>query len=122
MVDLRQPEGPTSATNSPSAIRSVVFESAGTARCPRPKVTEVSDSSIAIGPAAAETDAPANSELGCMRIMEPSACKRNASKTRPWNQRYREETLKPADSICAIGPTNCMQFRRSIVGHLCYQG
>ena len=49
MVDLPQPDGPTSATNSPSAIRSVVFASAGTARSPRPKVTEASDSSIAIG-------------------------------------------------------------------------
>ena len=32
MVDLPQPDGPTSATNSPSAIRNVVLESAGTVR------------------------------------------------------------------------------------------
>ena len=51
MVDLPQPDGPTSATNSPSAIRSVVFASAGTALAPRPNVTEVSDNSIAIGAA-----------------------------------------------------------------------
>ena len=50
MVDLPQPDGPTSATNSPSPTFSVVGASAGTARSPRPKVTETSDSSIAIGP------------------------------------------------------------------------
>ena len=57
MVDLPQPEGPTKATNSPSAMRNVVADSAGTARSPRPKVTEASDSSIAIGRAAGETGA-----------------------------------------------------------------
>ena len=82
MVDLPQPDGPTSATNSPSAMRSVVFDSAGTARSPRPKVTDASDSSIAIGAAAAGTGAPENSESGCMRIMAGSACKPDASKTR----------------------------------------
>ena len=49
MVDLPQPDGPTSATNSPSPIFNVVVASAGTARSPRPKVTETSDNSIATG-------------------------------------------------------------------------
>ena len=58
MVDLPQPDGPTSATKSPSAIRRVVVASAGTARSPRPKVTEASDNSIAMGAANAGTGAP----------------------------------------------------------------
>jgi hypothetical protein len=49
-------------------------------------VTEASDNSIAIGAAPAETGSPSNSWLGCMRIMTPSACKRDASETRVWNQ------------------------------------
>ena len=90
MVDLPHPEGPTSATNSPSAIRSVVVARAGTARAPRPKVTEASDSSMAMGAAEAGTGKPENSECGCMRIMAGSACKPNASKTCLGNQGYRE--------------------------------
>src|SRR6185312_7537239 len=86
MVDLPHPDGPTRATNSPSAIRKLVVESAGTARAPRPKVTEASESSMAIGAAEAGTGEPENSERGCMRIMAGSACKPNASETRTVNQ------------------------------------
>jgi hypothetical protein len=87
MVDLPQPEGPTSATNSPSATRSVVFASAGTALAPRPNVTDVFDNSIAIGTPPSESGCPANSEAGCMRIIKQSACKRDASETDFQNQR-----------------------------------
>jgi len=51
MVDLPQPDGPTNATNSPSAMRSVVLDSAGTARSPRPNGDGASDNSIAMGAA-----------------------------------------------------------------------
>src|ERR1700682_603401 len=68
MVDFPQPDGPTSATNSPSAMRSVVFDKAGTARAPRPKVTEASDNSMAIGAAPPGTGEPEKSNFGCMRI------------------------------------------------------
>jgi hypothetical protein len=55
----------------------------GTARSPRPKVTETSDSSIATAalwlPESDETGVPAKAGLGCMRIMKRSACKRDAS-------------------------------------------
>src|SRR6185312_15683557 len=95
MVDLPHPDGPTRATNSPSAIRKLVVESAGTARAPRPKVTEASESSMAMGAAEAGTGEPENSECGCMRIMAGSACKPNASKTRALNQWDRG---KPARS------------------------
>jgi len=82
---LPQPDGPTSATNSPSPMRSVVVDKAGTARSPRPNVTDTSESSIAIGatvlPLSAETGLPENAGFGCMRIMAASACKRDASQT-----------------------------------------
>jgi hypothetical protein len=75
IVDLPQPDGPTRATNSPSPILSVVVAKAGTARAPRPKVTEASDNSIATGAAPAGMGSPSNSEFACMRITEESACK-----------------------------------------------
>jgi hypothetical protein len=85
IVDLPQPEGPTSAMNSPSPIRSVVVDKAGTARSPRPNVTDTSESSIAISalvlPLLDETGLPENAGFGCMRIMAASACKPDASKT-----------------------------------------
>src|SRR3982074_3259018 len=87
MVDLPQPEGPTSATNSPSAMRSVVFDRAGTARSPRPNVTETSDSSIATGapwlPLSDGIGVPENAGFGCMRIMSgkcmQARCQQNPS-------------------------------------------
>jgi hypothetical protein len=51
-------------------MRNVVFASAGTARSPRPNVTEASDSSIAIGAALSAIGIPWKSEAGCMRIMD----------------------------------------------------
>jgi len=82
---LPEPEGPTSAMNSPSPIRSVVLDKAGTARSPRPNVTDTSESSIATAASVlrqwAETGSPENAGFGCMRIMAASACKPDASKT-----------------------------------------
>ena len=72
MVDLPQPDGPTKATNSPSAMRKDVVASAGTARSPRPKVTETSDSSIAIAglpPVGGGTGLTKSAGTGCMRII-----------------------------------------------------
>jgi hypothetical protein len=66
-------------------MRSVVVAKAGTARSPRPNVTDTSESSIAIAalvlPLWAETGLPENAGFGCMRIMAASACKPDASKT-----------------------------------------
>jgi hypothetical protein len=44
---------------------------------------------MATGAAEVETGTPANSECGCMRIMDRSACKPNASRTGLENQGYR---------------------------------
>jgi hypothetical protein len=75
-------------------MRSVVLASAGTARSPRPNVTDTSDSSIAIGalwlPPSDETGAPENAGFGCMRIMGASACKRDATKIGLFPQRNPE--------------------------------
>ena len=101
MVDLPQPDGPTKATNSPSAMRKDVVASAGTARSPRPKVTETSDSSIAT-PAcrrsAAERGSAKSAGTGCMRIMQRSACKRDASEKARFAGRYRRMRSAKADS------------------------
>jgi len=80
------------------------FVGAGTARAPRPNVTDVSDSSIEIGAAPLGMGIPANSATGCMRIMKQSACKRDASKTCVSNQRFCEKPRTRADSIWAIAP------------------
>jgi hypothetical protein len=53
-----------------------------------------------------------------MRIMTVSACKPDASKTRLENQGFHGKPPNPADSIWAIGASNCMQLRRSIVAQL----
>jgi hypothetical protein len=73
----------------------VVFASAGTARSPRPNVTDTSDNSIAAAapglPLSEGTGVPENAGFGCMRIMSGSACKRDASKTRLFHQRNPEK-------------------------------
>jgi hypothetical protein len=93
MVDLPHPDGPTSATNSPSAIRMVVLDKAGTARSPRPKVTEASDSSMAV----AVTGGPSNWALGCMRITAkvhaswmPAAAPRKIKGFAEWRPKRRD--------------------------------
>jgi hypothetical protein len=47
-----------------------------------------------------------------MRIMAASACKPDASKTLLIQQRIPEKPRAGGDSIWAIAPANCMQFRR----------
>jgi hypothetical protein len=113
---LPQPDGPTNATNSPWPIRKLVVASAGTARSPRPNVTETSDNSIATGtpglPAGDGTGLPDNTGVGCMRIIRRSACKRDASEIGLFRQENPAEPHARAASICAVGAQKCMQLRR----------
>jgi hypothetical protein len=108
--------------NSPSATRSVVVESAGTARSPRPNVTDTSESSIATGalspPLSDGTGLPENAGIGCIRIMATSACKRDASKIRLFGQENPRKAGESRDSIWAIWAQNCMQLRRSAAGRV----
>jgi hypothetical protein len=92
---------------------------AGTARSPRPNVTDTSESSIAIGalvlPLSDVTGLPENAGFGCMRIMAASACKPDASKT-PLIQRRNPEKPRASggfdlgncsDKLHAIQALNC---------------
>jgi hypothetical protein len=75
MVDLPQPEGPTSATNDPSGMRRLVSARSGTEFAPTPKLTQAFESSIASAgapsrPAPVESGAAVTGKGGGWMLMQ----------------------------------------------------
>ncbi|GEC51990.1 hypothetical protein BEL01nite_10330 [Bradyrhizobium elkanii] len=92
----------------------MVVDSAGTARAPRPNVTEASDSSIAVGADPAAIGSPANSEFGCMRITSKVHASRMPAAAAWKIKEIARSALQRPDSFWAIRGSNCMQFERPI--------